>query len=121
MRRFHWLGGACALFFSCLQAQARVSGPEPEVNVFSDFDAQFARQVDHRLQVPERDQALYVAMVENALKEAGITGLTPQWMLVVDRSASVQAAFLLIHSDASHWHWVGATANQKQEQDDNQK
>ncbi len=110
MRRFPWLGGACALFFSCLQAQARVSGPEPEVNVFSDFDAQFARQVDHRLQVPERDQALYVAMVENALEGAGITGLTPQWMLVVDRSASVQAAFLLIRSDASHWHWVGATA-----------
>jgi len=74
------------------------------------LDAQFARQVDHRLQLPLPDQARYIRLAQQALAQAGLSPLPPQTMLVVDRSRSVQAAFLVLVTQTPDWHFVGAVA-----------
>ena len=110
MCRLHWLGGACALWAACACGLAQGAAPASPPDAFEDIDAQFARQVDRSLAVPASEQATYISTLETALTEAGITGLVPQLILAVDRSPAVQAAFLVIRTDATHWHWVGATA-----------
>lgn len=74
------------------------------------LDAQFARQVDHRLALPLPEQARYMRLAQEALAQAGLADLPPQTLLVVDRSASVQAAFLVLATQTADWHWVGAAA-----------
>lgn len=71
---------------------------------------QFARQVDRRLTLPLSDQGRYIGLVRQALDQAGVTDLSAQTFLVVDRSPMVQAAFLLLRTEGAAWHWVGATS-----------
>jgi hypothetical protein len=75
-----------------------------------ELDAQFARQVDHRLALPQPEQQRYVGLIQDALTQAGLAALPTQLFLAVDRSPQVQAAFLLLRTDTGQWHWVGATA-----------
>jgi hypothetical protein len=75
-----------------------------------ELDAQFARQVDHRLVLPLSDQGSYIGLVKEALAQADLKNLPAQTFLVVDRSPLVQAAFLLLLTGTGDWHWVGATA-----------
>jgi hypothetical protein len=75
-----------------------------------ELDAQFARQVDHRLELPVQDQGRYTGLVQQALAQAQLKDLPAQTLLVVDRNPFIQAAFLLLLTPAGEWHWVGATA-----------
>ena len=75
-----------------------------------ELNAQFARQVDHRLALPLPEQQRYIGLVQAALAQAGLVALPAQAFLAVDRSPQVQAAFLLLRTEAGQWHWVGATA-----------
>jgi hypothetical protein len=75
-----------------------------------ELNAQFARQVDHRLALPFSEQQRYIGLVQAALAQAGHVALPAQAFLAVDRSPQVQAAFLLLRTEAGQWHWVGATA-----------
>ena len=75
-----------------------------------EVDAQFARQVDHRLELPVQDQVRYISLVQQALAEAQLKDLPVQTFLVVDRNPFVQAAFLLLLSSTGNWHWIGASA-----------
>lgn len=75
-----------------------------------ELDAQFARQVDHRLVLPLSDQGRYIGLAQQALAEAQLQQLPAQTFLVVDRNPHVQAAFLLLLNASGDWHWVGATA-----------
>lgn len=74
-----------------------------------ELDAQFARQVDHRLELPLPEQARYMVLVQQALAQAQLKDLPAQALLVVDRNPFVQAAFVLL-TGPGNWHWVGATA-----------
>jgi hypothetical protein len=74
------------------------------------LDAQFARQVDHRLELPVQDQDRTIGLVQQALAQAQLKDLQPQTILVVDRNPFIQAAFLLLLAPSGDWHWVGATA-----------
>lgn len=73
------------------------------------WTAQFARDVDHRLNVPEADQARYVVLLERALAVAGVDA-PGQVVLLVDRNPRVQAALVLMHTDDNAWLLIGATA-----------
>ncbi|MGK5064905.1 hypothetical protein [Janthinobacterium sp. LB3P112] len=51
--------------------------------------AQFAREVDHRLEVPTAEQARYVALLKQALSDANVTDMSAQTLY--GRSAFVGA------------------------------
>jgi len=89
------LGGACLL----AAALPGLSQPLAE---------QFAREVERRLDPPAPARASYAARLEAALDQAGIHDPAPQFFLLVDRSAAVQAALLYWRSPGKRWEFVGA-------------
>lgn len=60
----------------------------------------FAADVKPRLEVPAEEQATYSHALRQQLERAGVAIERPQWLVLVDRSARVQAAMV--------W-WVDAT------------
>ena len=71
--------------------------------------ALYAAEVDRRLEVPAEAQAAVLALLEDALAQAGLGALSPQHVLVVDRSPQVQAAFLVLRTPEGGWQWIGAS------------
>jgi hypothetical protein len=59
-----------------------------------DLAAAFASQVDRRLELPADEQARYATLLADALREHGVEIAAPQVVVLVDRSAFVQAAML---------------------------
>lgn len=70
--------------------------------------ALFAQQVTPQLSVPTAVQADYAVRLETVLTGAGIAIAQPQFMLLVDRSVQVQAAFLLWGASGQGWSLIGA-------------
>jgi len=68
----------------------------------------FAREVDKTLAVPIGDQASYAGMLRAALARAGKKAVQPEFVMLVDRSPAVQAAFLYWIS-ADDWRFIGAS------------
>jgi hypothetical protein len=75
-----------------------------------ELQTQFARQVDHRLELSLPDQNRTIGLLQQALAQANLKDLPAQTILVVDRNPNIQAAFLLLLSQTGEWHWIGATA-----------
>lgn len=71
--------------------------------------AQFAAEVDRRLEVPPAERAAYIARLDAALAAAGLADLPPQHLVLVDRSEQVQAAFVLRRTAQGRWSWIGAS------------
>lgn len=69
----------------------------------------FARDVSPRLDVPTPEQRAYADRLQAALETAGIVDSRPQFFLIVDRSAAVQAVFVYWRSAEKHWHFIGAS------------
>lgn len=86
-----------------------VASPDYD-QALSDWSEQFAREVDHRLDVPPADQARYIVMIDQALVEANLANLPPQSFVLVDSSLQVQAAIVLVRKGDGSWNWLGATA-----------
>jgi len=74
------------------------------------WSEQFAREVDHRLDVPPVDQQRYMVLLQQVLAGDAIADLAGQSFVLVDRSPQVQAAMVLVRTQAGGWHWLGATA-----------
>ena len=74
----------------------------------AEWAARFAAEVDHRIEVPAEDQLRYAALLDQALA-AGHVEAPAQIVLLVDRSAQVQAAFVMLHTEAGSWLMLGAT------------
>jgi len=70
--------------------------------------AEFAREVDMRLEIPAPAQSDYAARLEAALAGAGLALDRPQYVVLVDRSRFVQAAFLYWGGGGAAWRLVGA-------------
>ncbi len=114
-----WAGAVAAP--SALEGNEIGDGDRGSDSVAS-WRARFTAEVDRRLDVPRSDQERYFALMEQALVQAQLHSplhanlpATPQLLptqafLVVDRSAQVQAAMLIVRSSNSAWHWLGATA-----------
>jgi hypothetical protein len=84
---------------AALGAYAAEPRPGPEA---------FAHQVTMRLEVPQEEQAAYAARLEAALARAAVDDARPQYFLLVDRAANVQAAFVYWRSPEGAWQMIGA-------------
>ena len=74
------------------------------------WSEQFAREVDRRLDVPKVDQERYILLLEQALSAQVLVDAAGQSLVLVDRCPQVQAAMVLVRTQAGAWHWLGATA-----------
>jgi len=104
-----WL---CTLALGCaaLGPQAGAEPLDVYTGISATLRAQFTSEVDHRLDVPAADQQRYLAMLQKTLSDANISELSAQAFVLVDRSAQVQAAFVVVRTQDGGWDWVGATA-----------
>jgi hypothetical protein len=68
----------------------------------------FAREVDLRLDVAAPVAHYYAKQLDDTLERAGVTAARPQYVLLVDRSAQVQAGFVYWRSPDGGWQLVGA-------------
>jgi hypothetical protein len=74
-----------------------------------DLAEAFAREVDRRLDVPPAEQARYAAWLAEALREHGISVAAPQVLLLVDRSAFVQAVMVWWVAPQATATFIGAS------------
>lgn len=75
----------------------------------SPLTAAFQREVAPSLQLPPEERAAYAARLQAALDAARLPAAPAQYILLVDRSASVQAVLIYWGSAAQGWDLVGAT------------
>ena len=87
---------ACSLMLAApaawpatIDAPATVAPLQP-----ADLVKAYAKEVDRRLTLPEPDQVMYAERLARALHAAGVHIDRPQFVVLVDRSAQVQAAML---------------------------
>jgi hypothetical protein len=107
-RRWFCLSAALSVMGGAsLAAEAPFGADDPALALWTE---RFAREVDHRLEVPLADQPVYVRRLQQALVDAGLTDLEAQVFVLVDRSPQVQAAMLIGRTPSGSWHWIGATA-----------
>lgn len=71
--------------------------------------AEFAVEVDKRLELPDEERAGYAKRLAAALSAAGRIDLEAQYVLLVDRSPRVQAIFVYWLSPEGGWSLVGAS------------
>lgn len=111
MRASHAVVAVLALMGSMFGGLPVAAQPLPTGDAeLTPWTEQFIREVDHRLDVPPADQLRYLELLEQALVQASFTGLPAQAFVVVDRNPNVQAAFVVVHTQAGGWQWLGATA-----------
>ncbi|UIN23742.1 L,D-transpeptidase [Herbaspirillum frisingense] len=70
----------------------------------------FANKVHPRLQPPESEQLRYLALASSMLQEQEISLAEPQYILVIDRAATVQAALLYWVDNGQPSRLIGATS-----------
>ncbi len=81
----------------------------PSDNAPPPLAAEFARDVDTRLDVPDGEQLEYAKRLDAALLAAGQTNLSAQYVVLVDRSPFVQGSFIYWRSTEGAWHFIGAS------------
>nr|WP_092003879.1 L,D-transpeptidase [Paraburkholderia lycopersici] len=70
----------------------------------------FARDVDRRLRVPLADQRAYGERLQVALEEEDLGALAGEFVILVDRSANVQALFIYFRALPDEpWQLIGAS------------
>jgi hypothetical protein len=91
-----------SFFFGAALLAAAPAHPAP-------LAAEFAREVDLRLQVPRPVRDEYAARLAAALEHVGLMPTAPQYYMLVDRSPRVQAAFVYWFGLDGTWQFVGAS------------
>ena len=98
-------GGAWRLAAPALDPPAPVLfGPAAGAPLAADFECELAQ----RLQLPPDERDAYTLLLQAALATAQRQRVSPQFVLLVDRSPKVQAALLYFGPSESGWHLVGA-------------
>src|SRR5690349_23624811 len=69
----------------------------------------FHEQVDHQLQVPGTEQRRYATLLAQVLAAEGFDDAPPQYAVLVDRNAFVQAAMIFWKSESGEFHFIGAS------------
>lgn len=69
----------------------------------------FAEKVTPRLEVPPLEQQKYAEGLRLILTGAAMSGLPPQFLVVVDRNPNVQAVMVYWKSPSDEYRFVGAT------------
>lgn len=92
--------------FTTWNAEAEESADSVDAAVLS---ARFYDEVDRRLELPESELEIYVKLMHAALISAGIGTITPQLVILVDRSPLVQAAMVLWKTDDGSLYLIGTS------------
>src|SRR5450759_6036236 len=74
-----------------------------------DLTTEFAREVSPRLALPADEQRGYAEWLRRTLASEGLSALSPQYVVLVDRNASVQAAFIYLLGPGIDWAFIGAS------------
>lgn len=74
-----------------------------------DLATEFAHEVSPRLALPADEQRGYAELLRRTLSSEGLSALSPQYVVLVDRSASVQAAFIYLLGPGIDWAFIGAS------------
>jgi hypothetical protein len=74
----------------------------------TELAAKFEQRVTLRRQVPAEEQQAYAQKMQQALLEAKLTDLAPQYVLVVDRNPLVQTMFIYWNGPKGKWQFIGA-------------
>jgi hypothetical protein len=69
----------------------------------------FRQRVDHRVDVPLPEQRQYAKLLGQALADAGFGDAPAQYVLLVDRNASVQTAMIFWKSESGEFVFIGAS------------
>ena len=105
-RAFCLLAGAAMIGQRVANAAPSAAGDEALMG----WTKRFAGEVDHRLAAPLADQQRYILLLQQALASDTRAALGGQSFVLVDRSPQVQAAMVVVRTEAGVWHWIGATA-----------
>lgn len=97
---------ALAMLFAGLMACTTYAADDDAAALLA---AQYAREVDRRLQVPADEQRAYAQRLRSALVESGVGDFEPQFFVLVDRSPAVQGVFVYWLAAAGAWRFVGAS------------
>jgi len=98
-----------AIAIGVLALNSRGIAAFPGDNAPPPLAAEFARDVDMQLAVPEAEQLAYAQRLDAALLAAGHTNLSAQYGVLVDRSPFVQVGFIYCRSGEGAWHFLGAS------------
>lgn len=96
--------GAAALLAANLCVPAGAEGVTP-----GELQQLYSSRVERRYDVPPADAARYARLVQAALDAAAVALDGPQYIVAVDRSGWVQAAFVFWRSAQGEWRLVGAS------------
>ena len=92
-------------------AQALVpASPVAADQTLAAWSARFAREVDRRIEVPPAERLRYIALLQQALADAGLARMAAQAFVLVDRSPQVQTAAIVVSTPTEGWYWLGAAA-----------
>lgn len=69
----------------------------------------FEQQVTRRLNIPPAEQEGYAELLTSTLEQDGLSPLSPQYVVLVDRSPHVQAAMIFWKSSDGPFYFIGAT------------
>lgn len=69
----------------------------------------YSEQVSRRVTVPDAEQRHYGALLADALAEAGLSDVAPQYFVLVDRSEFVQAVMVFWKSPEGDFLLIGAS------------
>lgn len=92
MRRQDWWRRFACMLAMVLWPIMQSSWADPSVISPSDIAALFVREVNMRLNVPSDERSEYARNLNEALAQAGLNSLAPQYFVLVDRSPVVQAS-----------------------------
>ena len=95
-------GTACLLLLCLGEADATAWTP-------AQLAAEYAQQVDRRLDVPPAEVQHYALLAEQAFAAAGIQPAEAQYVVIVDRDPQVQALLLVWRSVTGRYELVGAS------------
>lgn len=71
--------------------------------------ALYAQSVDRRLALPDEEARRYALLIDEALRQAGLSALAPQYLVAVDRSPQVQAVLVYWRSGVAPLQLIGAS------------
>jgi hypothetical protein len=100
----------CSLLLGAFPWSALSANADPAALALSQWIERFAREVDHRLDLPPQAQAAYIALLDQALANTQLPNLAAQAFVLVDRRPQVPAAFVVLRTPSGAWHWLGADA-----------
>ncbi len=109
MSKAIWMSNVVTGLVALLAAVLPPSALSQEVDPVTLLAGPFAREVKMRLEPPELEQQAYAQLLRQALGQAGIEEVDPQYVLLVDRSPAVQAVFVYWLASARIARFVGAT------------